>query len=63
MKTFKRKSGKFNPETIIVRNGYEYHLVPVERPKGNFEKVPDPCFMGYPGMALKSCKKIKIKKS
>ena len=46
-------------ETIIERNGYEYTLVEVDRPKE--WGCPQPKFMGIPNMALKCCKKISEK--
>ena len=43
------------PPTIIKKYGYEYHLIEVDkRTDGN----PQPCFMGFPNMALVSCNKI-----
>ena len=54
MKTLK------NPETIIKKYGYEYHLVPVDR--NEIFGLPNPCFMGYENMALKRVVKIKKEK-
>jgi len=44
------------PETIIRKYGYEYHLVEVFGRENS--KIPGPCFMGMKGLALKSCNKI-----
>jgi hypothetical protein len=41
------------PETIIKKYGYEYHLVGCDRID------PIPCFLGKKGFVLKSCNKIK----
>ena len=62
MKSKKTKTYTMKPlETIIERNGYEYTLVEVDRPKE--WGCPQPKFMGIPNMALKCCKKIiKVKK-
>ena len=51
--------GKSKTSTKIIRQyGYEYYLVEVHR--GQCMGIPDPCFMGYEGMALS--KVIKINK-
>jgi hypothetical protein len=49
---------EISPRTKVVRKyGYEYYLTEVERPKDlNTEQ---PCFMGFPNMALTGFKKIK----
>jgi hypothetical protein len=41
---------------IIKKYGWEYHLTEVIRPEGL--GTPQPCFMGFPNMALVSCNKI-----
>ena len=53
----KPKVYEFRPITkVIKRYGYEYYLTEVDRPKdGNIEQ---PCFMGFPNMALSRVKKI-----
>ena len=43
-------------ETIIKKYGYEYHLVRSQDRSNS--KIPEPCFMGMQGFALKSCNKI-----
>jgi hypothetical protein len=48
--------GKIVPVTIVRRYGYEYHLVEISR--ADRCELPMPCFMGQPGMALHSFKKI-----
>ena len=48
--------GKMIPYTIVKRHGYEYHLVEITRADRCESRLP--CFMGMPGMALHSCKKI-----
>jgi hypothetical protein len=52
-----KKTRVKNPETIIRKYGYEYHLVALDR-KGLLN-VPDPCIFGMKGFALKSINKIK----
>lgn len=42
--------------TIIRKYGYEYVLVEVDR-RAIYD-IPQPCFMGFPNMALQSCRKI-----
>jgi len=53
----KPKKHEISPRTKVVKKyGYEYYLTEVERPKDlNTEQ---PCFMGFPGMALVGFKKI-----
>jgi len=53
----KKKIVVLEPTTIIRKYGYEYHLVQMER--GTQNNLPQPCFMGRLGFALKYCKKIK----
>lgn len=48
--------GKLIPVTIVRKHGYEYHLVEIAR--ADRCEADKPCFMGLPGMALHSCKKI-----
>lgn len=43
-------------QTIVKKHGYEYILV--EGSDRRFADLPQPCFMGLPGMALKGCRKI-----
>lgn len=47
------KERQTSPTLVIKLNGYEYHLVEVDR-MGHTQ----PRFMGHPNMALKYCKKI-----
>jgi hypothetical protein len=44
------------PEKIIVKNGYEYHLV--ECPDRSSWKIRSACALGFPGWVLKSVNKI-----
>jgi hypothetical protein len=50
------EKGKTIPLLCIKSHGYEYYLIEVTRDAGN--RMGQPCFMGHPGMALHSCKKI-----
>jgi hypothetical protein len=53
----KPKHYEIKPRTKVIRKyGYEYFLVEVERPKDM--NTEQPCFMGFPGMALQGFKKI-----
>lgn len=42
--------------TIIRKYGYEYILV--EGSDRSASEIRQPCFMGFPNMALKGCRKI-----
>ena len=55
MKKEEFKTRAMNPETIIRKYGYEYHLVSVDR-KG---LQNEPRIFGMRGFALKSVNKIK----
>ena len=57
MKKKEFKTRVIEPETIIRKYGYEYHLVAVDR-KG-LMNVGDPCMFGMRGFALKSVNKIR----
>jgi hypothetical protein len=57
MKKSDFKTKAKDPETIIRKYGYEYHLVNVDRARGL--GVPDPAVFGMRGFALKSVNKIK----
>lgn len=47
-----------SPETIIRKYGYEWILVEgSDRSSGH--QLSQPCFMGFPNMALKAVRKIK----
>lgn len=41
----------------IIRHGYKYNLVAVNRGEGHH--IPQPCFMGNLGYALQSFEKLK----
>lgn len=45
---------EMKPETIIMKYGYEYHLVPVDK---RDVSILMPEFMGMKGFALKSVNK------
>ena len=49
------EKGTYQPEVIIVRYGYEYHLVECIRDKG----YPQAAMFEMEGFALKSVKKVK----
>jgi hypothetical protein len=55
MKKEELKTRVMNPETIIRKYGYEYHLVAVDRKSMGV----DPKYFGMKGFALKSVNKIK----
>ena len=55
MKTKPRKTKVKDPETIICKYGYEYHLVEAIRCEG----TPQPNMFGMTNFALKSVNKIK----
>jgi hypothetical protein len=44
------------PEKVIIKYGYEYHLV--ECPERDSWKLPNACALGFRGWALKSVNKI-----
>lgn len=45
------------PEKIVVKYGYEYHLV--ECPDRSSWKIRNACALGFKGWSLKSVNKIK----
>ena len=55
MKSYTQRTMK-DPYRIVTKYGYEYHLREVFR---DDPKIPEPCFMGFPNMALIKCVKIK----
>jgi hypothetical protein len=52
------KTRVIEPETIIRKYGYEYHLVAIDR-KG-LMNIGNPAVFGMKGFALKSVNKIKL---
>ena len=60
IKRKKQKKGEMkSPETIVVKNGYEYVLV--ESKDRSIYKMSPPCMFGMPGMALRAVRKLKTK--
>jgi len=53
----KKDKKQENPETIVVKYGYEYILV--ESMDRTVHKMPPPCMFGMTGMALKAVRKLK----
>jgi hypothetical protein len=55
-----KKGTMKKPETIVVKNGYEYVLV--ESMDRTVHRMSPPCMFGMTGMALKAVRKLKVNK-
>jgi hypothetical protein len=57
----KRKTnleGDTRPTKTIFKYGYMYTVVESTDRNPSYSKIPEPCFMGNNGYALKACSKI-----